>query len=54
MRGFSKLPLGCLTVLLITLVVWITVLIFVPVAERHVERHGHTLKNYTDLLFHGH
>ncbi|GEM_PF-6582188 len=54
MRESSKLPAGCLTILLLAIVVWVAVqFIFVPSAERHVERHGHTLKDYTDRLFHG-
>jgi hypothetical protein len=54
MRGISKLPLGCLTIFLLTLVVWVAVqFIFLPAAERDVQRGGHTLKDYTDRLFHG-
>ena len=54
MREISKLPLGCLTVLLLAIVIWVAVqFVFVPSAERHVEGHGHTLKDYTDRLFHG-
>jgi len=54
MNGFSKLPLGCLTVLVVAIAIWVAVqFIFVPSAERHVESHGHTLKDYTDRLFRG-
>ena len=54
MREISKLPLGCLTVLLLAIVVWVAVqYIFLPAAERDVRRDGHTLKDYTDRLFHG-
>jgi hypothetical protein len=54
MREISKLPLGCLTIVLLAIVIWVAVqLIFLPSAERHVKGHGHTLKDYTDRLFHG-
>jgi hypothetical protein len=54
MRGFYKLPLGCLTILLIAVAVWVAVqFIFIPSAERDVRHDGHTLKDYTDRLFHG-
>ncbi|MFA6172039.1 MAG: hypothetical protein WC701_00010 [Kiritimatiellales bacterium] len=54
MRGFSKLPPGCLTVLILAIAVWVAVqFIFMPSVGRHVENHGHTLKDCTDRLFHG-
>ena len=54
MRGFSKLPLGCLFVLLLVIVIWVAVqFIFIPSAERDVRRDGHMLKDYTDRLFYG-
>lgn len=54
MRGFSKLPLGCLTAILLAVVLWVALqFIFLPSTERHAESHGHTLKDYTDRLFHG-
>jgi hypothetical protein len=54
MKGFLKLPLGCFTAILIAIAAWIAIqFIFIPAAERDVNQHGHTLKDYTDRLFHG-
>jgi hypothetical protein len=54
MGKFSKLPLGCLTLILLVIAVWVAIqFIFIPAAERDVRRDGHTLKDYTDRLFHG-
>ncbi|MCC7300870.1 MAG: hypothetical protein IT583_07305 [Verrucomicrobia bacterium] len=54
MREFIKLPLGCLAVILIAVAVWVAVnFIFIPAADQDVRRDGHTLKDYTDRLFHG-
>jgi hypothetical protein len=54
MRGFSKLPLGCLTVLLLAIAVWVAVqFVFLPALERDANREGHTLKDYSNRLFRG-
>ncbi|MGE4489718.1 MAG: hypothetical protein AB7E95_09260 [Kiritimatiellales bacterium] len=54
MKEVAKLPLGCLAVLLIAAAVWIAAqFILVPALEKDANRQGHTLKDYTDRLFHG-
>ncbi|HPR83611.1 MAG TPA: hypothetical protein PLD51_07115 [Pontiellaceae bacterium] len=54
MRRFLQQPLGCLTILMLAVIVWVAIqFVFLPSAERHVQRHGHTLKDYTDRLFRG-
>jgi hypothetical protein len=54
MKGFLKLPLGCLAAILIALAVWVAIqFIWVPSLEKDANRQGHKLKDYTNRLFHG-
>jgi len=54
MRGFKQLPLGCLTVILVAVAVWVAIqFIWVPSLEKDANRQGHKLKDYTNRLLHG-
>ena len=54
MREVTKLPLGCLAAILITIAVWIGVqFILVPSLEKDANRQGHKLRDYTNRLLHG-
>ena len=54
MRGFAKIPLGCLTVILIVVAVWVALqFIWIPSLEKDANRQGHKLKDYTNRLLYG-
>jgi len=54
MKRFLRMPLGCLTLLLLAVVVWVGVqFVLIPSLEKDANRQGHTLKDYTNRLLHG-
>jgi hypothetical protein len=48
------MPMGCLTLLLLAVVVWVAVqFVLIPSLEKDANRQGHKLKDYTNRLLHG-